>query len=208
MLRPSYSVMLAAAKEQTSPSKARPPLVSAQTWAAMPAMVALAAAVGAGATALTHAVALPDFTGQFWLAAVAGLVFCAASHWDGTALQNPAWNAGRAVRRVLGAALALGLFALPPLCAWLKLLNGQWFVPLDVLMDGNLLVAVFHGLDYDSQRICRECRAAAGFVHRNSFGTRKRRRSWQRPGFYSLAAAHRAAAAGAFTFRRAQRSVG
>ncbi len=111
----------------------------------MPALAALAAAVGAGATALTHAVALPDFTGQFWLAAVVGLMFCAASHWDGTAARNPRWSAGRAVRRVLGAALALGLFVLPPLCASLKLLNGQWFVPLDVLTDGNLLVAVFMG---------------------------------------------------------------
>lgn len=144
MFRLPHFITLAA-QGQTPPGTTRLPLLGAQTWAEMPALAALAVAVGAGATALAHAVALPDFTGQFWLAAVVGLMFCVASHWDYPGPRPRGRSALGAVRRVLGAGLALGLFLLPPLCAWLNLGNGQWFVPLDVLTDGNLLVAVFLG---------------------------------------------------------------
>lgn len=150
MLRlPGFATPAIADKQalpRVAPRAVGRPILSAQAWAELPAHAALAVALGAGATALVHAVDLPDFTWRFWLLTLVGLAFCIASHWDRYPRQKRiALNVMITARRILGAGTAFCLFALPSLCIALKLPGSQWFVPTEALADGNLLAAVFMG---------------------------------------------------------------
>lgn len=114
--------------------------------AVAPAFLALVVAGSAGVYALTHAVALPGFASQMWMAFAAALLACVCNCY-GTArrLQLPPQDARRriwAMWQGLSWTAALALAILPPLCVALEV---PVFVPADVVSDNNLLVAVFMG---------------------------------------------------------------
>jgi hypothetical protein len=115
-----------------------------------PAFVALAIGVGCGVLALAQTVALPQFTPRIWGAWVLALAFCVANYVV-TARAHEAAGAGEkrgqawrlwALFQWAAWAFALMFSILPPLCV---MAGFQWLVPLDVVSDDNLKVAVFVG---------------------------------------------------------------
>jgi hypothetical protein len=122
------------------------PSAKAALLANAPAFLALVVAGAAGVYALTHTVALAEFTSQLRLALALALLNCAVNCY-GTArrLQPPPQDARRrmwALWQGLTWIAALLLALVPPVCVALGL---PFLVPADVTSDNNLLVAVFMG---------------------------------------------------------------